>query len=112
DVSFQTENIMAAEAAHDPAVWNLKSPKALHLPVGKAPYGASLLVTAPVLQASGDADARAVGAVVAEIRLGDVVREADEADSTEDSPAPRAGTAQAQPRRSLVAIDNATDEVV
>jgi signal transduction histidine kinase len=109
DASFQTENFMAAEGAHDPEVWNLSAPKALRSPVRKMPYGASLFVTAPVLYPPEGGDARAVGAVVAEIRLGDVVREADEAESPE---VPAATGAQSQPRRSLVAIDNASDEVV
>jgi signal transduction histidine kinase len=107
DVSFQTENFMAAEGAHDPEVWNLSAPKALRSPVRKMPYGASLLVTAPVLYPPEGGDARAIGAVVAEIRLGDVVREADEAESPEVPAA-----AGAQSRRSLVAINNASDEVV
>jgi signal transduction histidine kinase len=108
DASFKTEDFMAAEATHDSEVWNLGSPKALRLPVKKAPYGAALLVTVPIFYA----DARAIGAVVAEFRLGDVVKEADEADSTEDSSAASEGGAQGQTRRSLVAIDNATDEIV
>ncbi|MFL6285094.1 MAG: ATP-binding protein [Pyrinomonadaceae bacterium] len=116
DVKFHlkdSKDFAAAKPAHNPGVWNLKSPKALHLPVKNASYGASLLVTAPVLQASGDGgEARAIGAVVTELRLGDVVREADEADPPEETAA-TAPTRDAQgQRRSLVAIDNATDDVV
>jgi signal transduction histidine kinase len=107
-----SKDFAAAKPAHDLGVWNLKSPKALRSPVKNATYGASLLVTAPVLYSSGDGgDARAIGAVVTELRLGDVVREADEADPQEESAAARTGDAQGQ-RRSLVAIDNATDDVV
>jgi signal transduction histidine kinase len=111
-----SKDFAAAKPAHDSGVWNLKSPKALRSPVKNATYGASLLVTAPVLQASGDdgggGDARAIGAVVTELRLGDVVKEADEADPREETAATaRTRDAQGQ-RRSLVAIDNATDDVV
>jgi signal transduction histidine kinase len=116
DVKFHlkdAKDFAAAKPAHDPDVWNLKSPNALHLPVKNASYGASLLVTAPVLQASGDGgEARAIGAVVTELRLGDVVKEADEADPLEErAAAARTSDAQGQ-RRSLVAIDNTTDDVV
>jgi signal transduction histidine kinase len=108
-----SQDFAAAKPAHEPGVWNLKSPATLRSTVKNAPYGASLLVTAPVLQASGDGggEARAIGAVVTELRLGDVVREADEADPREEAAAARTRDAQA-PRRSLVAIDNATDDVV
>ena len=96
DANFQTENIMAAEAAHEPAVLNLKTPHTLRSPVKKAAYGASLLVNAPVLYPPADDDARAIGAVVAEFKLGDVVKEADEADSAEDAATASAGGAQGQ----------------
>jgi signal transduction histidine kinase len=115
DVKFHlkdSKDFAAAKPAHEAGVWNLKSPKALRSPVKNATYGASLLVTAPVLQASGDGgEARVVGAVVTELRLGDVVREADEADPGEETAAARTSDAQGQ-RRSLVAIDNTTDDVV
>ena len=100
----------ADKPMYDSAVWGLKSPKVLRSPVRNASYGASLLVTAPVLYARGEGDVRAVGAVVAELRLGDVVREADGADKREEAAA-RTQDAPEQ-GRSLVAIDNATDDVV
>jgi signal transduction histidine kinase len=108
DVFFQTTNFMAAESAHDPSVWNLTSPKALRSSIGKAAYGASLLITAPVLESS-DGGAHAIGALVAEVRLSDVLKEADEADSPEVVALARA---EGRSGRSLVAIDNATDVVV
>jgi signal transduction histidine kinase len=107
DVNFQTENFTAAESAHDPKVWSLTSPKALRSPVKTTTYGASLLVTAPILE-TPDGGA-ALGALVAEVRLGDVLKEADEADSPE---AVALARAEGRSARSLVAIDNATDYVV
>ena len=114
DVNFHlkdSKDFASPKPAHDSGVWKLNSPKALRSPVKNATYGASLLVTAPVLYSSGDVDARAVGAVVTELRLGDVVKEADEADPQEETAAARTRDAR-PPRRSLVAIDNATDDVV
>ena len=107
DVFFQTENIMAADSAPDQNVWRLILPTALRSPIKRATYGASLLVTAPVLE-TPDGGA-AIGALVAEVRLGDVLKEADEADSPEVVALARV---EGRPGRSLVAIDNATDEVV
>ena len=96
---FQTKDFVTGEVRYDPRVWEPGAARALRSRVSSEPYGAALRATAPV---GGGGDGRPAGAIVAEVRLGDVVREADGV----ESPTGRS------PGRSLVALDNATDTVV
>jgi signal transduction histidine kinase len=101
EVNFETASFTSNDARHEQGVWGLREQKALRSPVAHEVYGTALRVTVPVGPSN---EAPPAGAVVAELRLGDVVREADEAESPDTGP--DAG------RRSLVAVENATDEVV
>ena len=109
DAYFQADSFTSSDARHDQRVWDLSEQKTLRSPVTREAYGDALRFTAPVFPAD---QGQPAAALVAEVRLGDVVKEADEADSPEGAAAPRAEGSQGQPRRSLVAIDNASDEVV
>ena len=100
---FQTSDFMSSEVRYDQSVWGKQSPEALRSGVMQESYGAALRITAPV----GDPnpltlDTYPPGAVVAEFKLNEVLREADGAESA----------AAATERRSLLALDNATDKVV
>lgn len=107
EVYFQTDAFTSADSRHDPKVWELREQKTLRSPVFNEGNGAALRFTVPVSPAAASPP---VAALVAEVRLGDVFREADEAESPEEVAAARAQGRQQ--RRSLVAIDNASDEVV
>lgn len=105
-VSFQTDSFTSSDARYDRRVWESSEP-ALRSPVFNEGNGAALRITVPVVASE---KAAPVAALVAEVRLGDVLRDADEAESPEEVAAAR--SQGRQQRRSLVAIDNASDEVV
>jgi signal transduction histidine kinase len=106
DVNFQTDSFMPGDSRHEQKVWGLREEKPLRSPVFNEGNGAALRLTVPVGVSNSAAP---VAALVAEVGLGDVLREADEAESPDDV---AGGRAEGQQRRSLVAIDNASDEVV
>jgi signal transduction histidine kinase len=108
DVNFQTGAFTSADSRYDQKVWELREQKTLRSPAFNEGNGASLRFTVPV---GPSADSQPVAALVAEVRLGDVFREADEAESPEEVAGARAA-GEHQQRRSLVAIVNASDEVV
>ncbi|HEX8501340.1 MAG TPA: ATP-binding protein [Pyrinomonadaceae bacterium] len=102
----QTSDFVSTQTRHDERVWGVRAAKALRSPLYKEGYGASLRVTAPVFgPAAAEEGGAPSGAVVAELRLSDVVREAGE---TASPGAPDAARA----RRSVVALDNATGSIV
>lgn len=107
EVNFQTTAFTSSDARYDQKVWESREEKLLRLPVFNEGNGAVLRLTMPV-GVSGQVPP--VAALVAEVRLGDVLKEADEAESPEEDAGAR--VQGAQPRRSLVAIANTTDEVV
>ena len=97
----QTADLMSGLARHEERVWTAREAAVLRSPLSEEPYGAALRLTAPVYDpATAEGGAAPAGAVVAEVRLGEIVREAGE--TTEVFPA----------GRSVVALDNATDTVV
>jgi signal transduction histidine kinase len=108
DVYFQTGAFTSADSRYDRKVWELREQKTLRSPVLKEGTGASLRFTVPV---GPSAAFPPVAALAAEVRLGDVLKEADEAESPEEVAGARARGQQAQ-RRSLVAIANESGEVV
>ena len=116
DVVFQTTNFVSGEARYDSRVWGLADTEALRSPVTEGSYGAALRVTVPVFDSTAVASgAPPVAAVVAEVRLGDLIRDADEREAQEPQASARGGTASATTRparRTVVALDNATDMVV
>jgi signal transduction histidine kinase len=110
EVVFQTDAISSNDARYEQRVWGLREtePKALRMPVAGEAYGAALRVTVPVtVPVDSSYTVPPDGALVSEIRLGDVVRDADDPGAAGDA----AGT-PAERRRSLVALDNSTEEVV
>ncbi|HKG14424.1 MAG TPA: ATP-binding protein, partial [Pyrinomonadaceae bacterium] len=112
DIHFQTDSFTSSDALYEQKVWELREQKTLRSPVFNEGIGAALRFTVPV---SPSADLPPVAALAAEVRLGDVLREADEAESPEDVAGARAHGAQQQQqqrRRSLVAIANESGEVV
>jgi signal transduction histidine kinase len=106
----QTSDFLTSQARHDERVWSVRAAEALRSQLSEEPYGAALRLTAPVFdpaaaEGGGAAVGAVVGAVVAEVRLGEVVREAGESSEAKDG---AAGPA----RRSVVALDNLSDTVV
>jgi signal transduction histidine kinase len=100
---LQTENFVTNQVRYEEGVWGLNVARALRSRVSEESYGAALRVTAPVFgaQAADGSGGGVAAALVAEIRLGDVLREADDEDAP-DGPA----------RASVVVLDNAADMVV
>jgi signal transduction histidine kinase len=97
----QTADLVSGQARHDERVWNARTAAPLRSPLSEEPYGAALRLTAPVFDpAAAEGAGTPAGAVVAEVRLGEVVREAGES-----SPVGGAGA-------TVVAIDNASDIIV
>jgi signal transduction histidine kinase len=123
DVKFQTANFVSGEVRYDQRVWGLQNAKALRSPVTEENYGAALRVTVPVTDPSAADPARPVAAVVAEVRLADVIKRDDDTDASEAATAARDKTNSADARdrtaaatrvgrTTVVALDNATDTVV
>ena len=104
----QTSDFLSSQVRYDTKVWAGGPARALRSPVTEEQYGASLRVTAPVAAPpAAGADERPAGAVVAEIRLGDVVREVCEAEEAGRGSEPAGPAGQ-----SVIAINNAADVVV
>jgi signal transduction histidine kinase len=104
------------EVRYDPRVRSSDPAKVLRSPMSEESYGAALRITVPVVDSPGVAsDTTRDGVVVAEIRLNDMVREADQRETPESSSeAGSAAVAAAMhpASRSVVALDNADDMVV
>lgn len=100
---FQTSGFVNNEVRYEQRVWDNHSVKALRSGVTQEHYGAAVRVTAPVGDPSpATFDNYPAGAVVAELKLNNVLKEAD-----------GDGSAGAQSAgRSILAIDNAADKVV
>ncbi|MBV9924385.1 MAG: HAMP domain-containing protein [Acidobacteria bacterium] len=99
----QTTDLVVGHARHEEGVWAERKPEVLRSPLSEESYGAALRVTAPVYApAVVEGEAAPAGAVVAEVRLGEVISEAGEALDTSEGSA----------RRPVVALDNAADNVV
>ena len=128
DVNFQTANFLSGEVRYDQRVWGLQNAQALRSPVteenyGAENYGAALRITVPVVDPSAADPARPVAAVVAEVRLGDVIKRDDGAntggvatdarDKTAATDARDRAAATTRPARTIiVALDNATGTVI
>lgn len=102
-LTFQTTDFVTNEVRCDPRVWENNSVEALLSGVTQEKYGAAVRITAPV------GDPRPLtfnnyppGAVVVELKLSGVLKDADGDVSPESQPA----------GRSLMALDNATDKVI
>jgi len=103
DVVFQTTNFVSGEARYDARVWSLAGAEALRSPVTEESYGAALRVTVPVVDSTSAASgAPPVAAVVAEVRLGDLFKDADERDA-QVAPAAAGGDAATRPARRVSA---------
>lgn len=104
--TVQTTDLLSSHARHEESVWAARTSEVLSSPMSEESYGAVLRLTAPVFDpAAAEGGAAPAGAIVAEVRLGEVVREAGEASMTE-------GPAAGLVRRSVVALDNMGDTVV
>lgn len=100
---FKTSGFIPNEVRYEQRVWDNDAVEALRSGVMQESYGAAVCVTAPV----GDPEPLTFynyppGAVVAEFKLNNVLKEADGDESAVAQPA----------GRSIIAIDNATDMVV
>jgi signal transduction histidine kinase len=105
----QTKDFVRSKARYDERVWDLRAAKVLRSQMDADANGAVLRVTAPVFGlAAVEEGGTPVGAVVAELRLFDVVRKAGET-SAAGRVEPSAGGAA---RRSVVALDNAGGLIV
>lgn len=103
----QTADLVGGQGRHAEGVWAARTEAVLGSPLSEERYGTALRLTAPVFDPSApEGGAAPSGAVVAEVRLGEVVGEAGETSSE------KAGAAAGAPRRSAVALDNANDTVV
>ncbi|MFL6257188.1 MAG: ATP-binding protein [Pyrinomonadaceae bacterium] len=102
--TVQTTDLVSSHARHNEDIWAVRAATVLSSPLSEERDGAVLRLTAPVFDpAAAEGGAAPVGAIVAEVRLGEVVREAGESSMTDP-----AGPA----RRSVVALDNLGDTVV
>jgi signal transduction histidine kinase len=120
-VTFQTTDFVKGQAHFDPRVWSTHAAGALRSPVSEESDGAVLRLTVPVADSFAD-NTPPVVALVAEIRLTGVVREADEAEADgapngargrDDAAARGKDKEAARPARAiLVALDNASDMLV
>ncbi|HEX6186133.1 MAG TPA: ATP-binding protein [Pyrinomonadaceae bacterium] len=111
----QTKDFVSSKARYEERVWAERTAKALRSQVSEEVYGAALRVTAPVFgPAAAEEGGAPAGAVVAELRLSDVVRGAGQASTAEGSGAGvGAGSAAGSAaRRSAVALDNAAGKIV
>jgi signal transduction histidine kinase len=113
---LQTANFVSGQVRYDEGVWSHDAAKAWRSPVSEDPsYGATLRITVPVVESTiGADDTSPAGALVAEFRLSNVVKGADQTEAPESSAdAEGRDAATTQPAsRSVVALDNATDMVV
>ncbi|HYY95167.1 MAG TPA: ATP-binding protein [Pyrinomonadaceae bacterium] len=124
EVNFQTDFFVERETRYDKRVWGLQKAEALRSPVKEESYGAALRVTVPVYSPADDS---IIGALVAEIKLKNVVEDAAETDAPA-AKAPTRDRAQAsrqgvagggvtaaspgEARPIVVVIDNVTGVVI
>ena len=109
---IQTSDFLGTQERHEKQVWASRESKAWRSPI-TAEEGAPLRLTAPVfLFPAGGQGGAPAGAVVAELRLGEVVREAGETSATGEPRAEGGAAAAAGARRIVVALDNASGVVV
>jgi signal transduction histidine kinase len=102
---MQRDYLVSSQARPEEGVWAARTAAVLRSPLSKEP-DAALRMTVPVFDpATAEGGGAPVGAVVVEVRLGEVVREAGETSELEDAPA-------GPSRRAVVALDNANDTVV
>jgi signal transduction histidine kinase len=103
--TIQTTDLVSIHARHAEGVWDELSPKVLRSPLNEESY-AVLGLTVPVfVPGPVEGGTAPVGAIVAEVRLDEIVRDAGEASEIENTPA-------GPSRRSIVALDNTTDTVL
>jgi signal transduction histidine kinase len=104
--TVQTTDLVSSHARHEEGVWAARESAARRSPLSEELYGAALRLTAPVFDPETAEGAGApAGAVVVEVRLGEVVKEAGDSSDAE-------GTSAGLARRSVVALDNVNDRVV
>ncbi|MET0648086.1 MAG: ATP-binding protein [Pyrinomonadaceae bacterium] len=109
DFEPQTKDFTKSQERHEEGVWAARTAAALRSPVIEELDGAVLLLTAPVFDpAAAETGGTPAGAVVAEVRLGAVVKQAGETSETSEIEGAPAGHA----RRCVVALDNTGDMVV
>ena len=103
----QTFAFVSSQMHHAEDVWQARGEQVFREPLSEESYGAALRLTAPVYLPGADVERGAVvaGAVVAEVMLGEVVREAGETPEIEAAPASHS-------RRSVIALDNEAETVV
>ncbi|HEX8118058.1 MAG TPA: ATP-binding protein, partial [Pyrinomonadaceae bacterium] len=102
--SVQTANLVSFQARHDEKVWDARGRDALCSPLSEETYGAALRLTAPIFApAAAEGSAAPSGAVVAEVRLVDIVRDVGKGFDA-------VPTSTGHP--SVVALDNAADMIV
>src|SRR4051812_32075354 len=75
----QTFAFVGGQARHEEGVWQARASRVFRSPLSEESFGASLRLTAPVFAPSEIEGGAVVGTVVAEVRLGEIVREAGEA---------------------------------
>ncbi|HYH87341.1 MAG TPA: hypothetical protein VEX60_17950, partial [Pyrinomonadaceae bacterium] len=117
DVGFQTSDFVSGEVEYDKGVWTITRVEALRSPVTQVSYGAALRVTVPVVDPSVAFDAQPldpIGAVVAEVKLEGLIKDAAALESPEEGDAARRGPGlqQTGARPDIVALDDATDTIV
>ena len=107
DFEPQTKDFTNNQERHDEGVWAARTAAALRSPIFEE--GTVLLLTAPVFDpAAAETGGTPAGAVVAEVRLGAVAKQAGETAGTLEAEGAPAGHA----RRCVVALDNVGDMVV
>jgi signal transduction histidine kinase len=117
---LQTTNFVSGQVRYEARVWSQNTATALRSQVGEENYGAALRVTAPVFDPSPEGESGAavvVAAVVAELRLGDMLKEADgdgeEPERFRETAAGDASSSSRHPaRREMLVLDNADDTVI
>ncbi|MDT7807446.1 MAG: hypothetical protein QOJ70_1259 [Acidobacteriota bacterium] len=114
--TVQTD-FVSNQVHYDEHVWSASAATALRSKVSEESYGAALRVTAPVFDPlpEGESAAPVTAAVVAEVMLGDVLREADETEEPEgaaDATATAASSSSHPSRRQMIVLDNASDTIV
>jgi signal transduction histidine kinase len=111
---FQTTDFVSGEVRYDERVWKIQDSKALRSSVTKDPYGAGLRVTVPIIDSNTVApDTVPVAALVVEINLDDVIKEADE----RKPPGTPVGTLTGAAlvgigHGTVIALDNTTDTII
>jgi signal transduction histidine kinase len=99
---FQTQDFVAASVRADDRVWQTEQAQCFRSQLAQEPYGISLRTTVPVLTI--DAGGRAQGALVLEMKLKEVLKEAAE---LADGSRPSTDGAAI-----IIALDNSTGRIV